>query len=89
MAEYDIFRKEEFSRQFRIFWLDKFFCRSYTVNISDTIGFVLIITDRLSPKGLDIIYRLFAVAQVCFALGLKVNDRPIGYFSGKFAMTSV
>ena len=44
---------------------------------------------RPSRKGLDIIYRLSAVAQAFCALGLKVNDRPIRYFLGKPVMTSV
>ena len=39
--------------------------------------------NRLSRKGLDIIYRLIAVPQALFVSGVKVNDRPIRYFFGE------
>ena len=41
------------------------------------------IINRLSRKGLELIYRLFAVPQARFASGVKVNDRPIRYFFGE------
>ncbi len=45
--------------------------------------YLYIIINRLSRKELDFIYRLIAVPKVLFALGVKVNDRPIKYFFGE------
>ena len=39
--------------------------------------------NRLSRKRLEIIYRLIAVPQAHFVSGVKVSDRPIGYFFGE------
>lgn len=71
------------------FRLDKPFCWSYTVTVSDIFKIVSIIITGF-PERDWISFTGFSLYPKCFlALGVKVNDRPIRYFSGKFAMTSV